>query len=86
MMHVLLAKSFGFSKIFCMDLNDFRLDFVKKFDVTTIRSDDPNLVQKVTDDTTIGVDVAIVASSSLCIPRCNQTCKKRWNCCNVWCT
>ena len=48
-----------------MDLNDFRLDFVKKFDVTTIRSDDPNLIQKVSDETTIGVDVAIVATSSL---------------------
>ena len=65
MMHVLLAKSFGFSKIFCMDLNDFRLDFVKKFDVTTIRSDDPNLLQKVNAETSIGVDVAIVATSSL---------------------
>ena len=50
MMHVLLAKSFGFSKIFCMDLNDFRLDFVKKLDVTTIRSDDPNLIQKISDN------------------------------------
>ena len=50
MMHVLLAKSFGFSKIFCMDLNDFRLDFVRKFGVTTIRSDDSNLVQKVNDE------------------------------------
>ena len=28
-----------------MDLNDFRLDFVKKFDVTTIRSDDPDLTK-----------------------------------------
>ena len=52
MMHVLLAKSFGFSKIFCMDLNDFRLDFVKKFGVTAIRSDNPDLVQEnYSDDT-----------------------------------
>jgi L-iditol 2-dehydrogenase len=65
MMHVLLAKSFEFSKIFCMDLNDFRLDFVKKFDVTTIRSDDPDLTKKIHDETSIGVDVAIVATSSL---------------------
>jgi L-iditol 2-dehydrogenase len=65
MMHVLLAKSFGFSKIFCMDLNDFRLDFVKKFNVTSIRSDDPKLAEKIHDETSIGVDVAIVATSSL---------------------
>ena len=48
-----------------MDLNDFRLDFVKKLDVTTIRSDDPKLTKKIIDDTSIGVDVAIVATSSL---------------------
>ena len=65
MMHVLLAKSFGFSKIFCMDLNDFRLDFVKKLGVTAIRSDNPDLIKKINDDTSIGVDVAIVATSSL---------------------
>ena len=65
MMHVLLAKSFGFSKIFCMDLNDFRLDFVKKFGVTSIRSDNPDLAQTIIDETIRGVDVAIVATSSL---------------------
>jgi len=48
-----------------MDLNDFRLDFVKKFNVTTIRSDHPDLIKKIHDDTSIGVDVAIVATSSL---------------------
>ena len=65
MMHVLLAKSFGFSKIFCVDLNNFRLDFVKKFGATPIHSDNPDLVKKITDDASIGVDVAIVATSSL---------------------
>ena len=65
MMHVLLAKSYGFSKIFCMDLNNFRLDFAKKFDVTAIRSDDPGIVEKVIKETVRGVDVAIVATSSL---------------------
>ena len=64
-MHILLAKLFGFSKIFCMDLNDFRLNFVKKFGVTSFRSDNPDLVQKITDETIRGVDVAIVATSSL---------------------
>ena len=65
MMHVLLAKSYGFSKIFCMDLNNFRLNFVKKFGVTTIRSDDPELINTITVDTSIGVDIAIVSTSSL---------------------
>ncbi len=34
MMHVMLAKSKKFSKIFCLDVNDFRLDFAKKFNIT----------------------------------------------------
>ena len=48
-----------------MDLNDFRLDFAKKFGATPIRSDNLNLVKKITDDTSRGVDVAIVATSNL---------------------
>jgi len=28
-MHALLAKLYGFEKIFCLDLNEFRLDFAK---------------------------------------------------------
>ena len=31
MMHVMLANAKKFSKIFCFDLNDFRLDFAKNF-------------------------------------------------------
>ena len=34
MMHVMLAKSKKFSKIFCFDVNDFRLGFAKKFNIT----------------------------------------------------
>ena len=34
MMHVMLAKAKKFSKIFCFDVNDFRLDFAKKFNIT----------------------------------------------------
>jgi L-iditol 2-dehydrogenase len=48
-----------------VDLNNFRLDFVKKFGVTPIHSDNPDLVKKITDDASIGVDVAIVATSNL---------------------
>ena len=34
MMHVMLAQSKKFSKIFCFDVNDFRLGFAKKFNIT----------------------------------------------------
>ena len=34
MMHVMLAQAKKFSKIFCFDVNDFRLDFAKKFNIT----------------------------------------------------
>ncbi len=67
MMHVMLAHAKKFSKIFCFDVNDFRLDFAKKFNVTeTIQSTDENRFQKILDQTeSRGVDVAIVATSSL---------------------
>jgi L-iditol 2-dehydrogenase len=67
MMHVMLAQSKKFSKIFCFDLNDFRLDFAKKFNITdSINSLDDTRKQKILDKTGgKGVDVAIVATSSL---------------------
>lgn len=67
MMHVMLAKAKKFSKIFCFDVNDFRLDFAKRFDVTeSINSADESRKQKILDQTDgRGVDVAIVATSSL---------------------
>lgn len=67
MMHVMIAQAKKFSKIFCFDVNDFRLNFAKKFNVTdTINSTNEKRKQKIlehTDDR--GVDVAIVATSSL---------------------
>ena len=67
MMHVMLAQAKKFSKIFCFDVNDFRLDFAKKFNITeSINSTDENRKQKILDNTDgRGVDVAIVATSSL---------------------
>ncbi|MDP6857994.1 MAG: zinc-dependent dehydrogenase [Candidatus Nitrosopelagicus sp.] len=66
MMHVLLAKSAEFSKIFCLDLNDFRLDFAKKFGVITIRSDNNTLSQTILNSTEErGVDIVIVATGNL---------------------
>ena len=67
MMHVMIAQAKKFSKIFCFDVNDFRLNFAKKFNVTNIiNSTNEKRKQKIlehTDDR--GVDVAIVATSSL---------------------
>ncbi|AFS81170.1 alcohol dehydrogenase [Candidatus Nitrosopumilus koreensis AR1] len=67
MMHVMLAQAKKFSKIFCFDVNDFRLDFAKKFNITeSIHSADDSRKQKILDHTDgRGVDVAIVATSSL---------------------
>lgn len=67
MMHVMLAHAKKFSKIFCFDVNDFRLDFAKKFNITnSINSMDENRMQIILDNTNgQGVDVAIVATSSL---------------------
>ena len=65
-MHVLLAKLYGFGKIFCLDLNDFRLDFAKKFETITIRSDNPNVLEQIKSETANqGVDIVIVSTSNL---------------------
>ena len=63
----MLAQAKKFSKIFCLDVNDFRLDFAKKFNITeSINSMDENRKQRILDHTDKrGVDVAIVATSSL---------------------
>jgi len=55
------------SKIFCFDVNDFRLDFAKKFNITdSINSLDESRKKKILDHTNgNGVDVAIIATSSL---------------------
>ena len=67
MMHVMLAQAKKFSKTFCFDVNEFRLDFAKKFNITeSINSADKDRKQKILDHTDgRGVDVAIVATSSL---------------------
>lgn len=67
MMHVMLANAKKFSQIFCLDVNDFRLDFAKKFNITdSINSTDEKRKQKILEKTeNRGVDVAIIATSSL---------------------
>ncbi|MGB0855946.1 MAG: zinc-dependent dehydrogenase [Nitrosopumilus sp.] len=67
MMHVLLARAKKFSKIFCFDVNESRLNFAKKFNATeSINSMNKDRKQKILDQTDgLGVDVAIVATSSM---------------------
>jgi L-iditol 2-dehydrogenase len=67
MMHVMIAQAKKFSKVFCFDVNDFRLGFAKKFNVSdTINSTEEKRTEKIFDQTEQrGVDVAIVATSSL---------------------
>ena len=63
----MLAQAQNFSKIFCFDVNNFRLDFAKKFGIAeSINSMDENKQQKILEHTNgLGVDVAIVATSNL---------------------
>jgi L-iditol 2-dehydrogenase len=67
MMHIMLAHDKGFEKIFCFDVNDFRLNFAKKFQITdAIKSGDSAGMKKILSETqNRGVDVAIVATGSL---------------------
>ena len=73
-MHAMLAKYYGFGKIFCLDLNEFRLNFVKKiemrkhqdFNPITIHPEKTNALEQIKSETANqGVDVVIVATSSL---------------------
>jgi len=74
-MHAMLAKYYGFGKIFCLDLNEFRLNFVKKikmlpeqgdFNPITINSGNTNALEQIKSETANqGVDIVIVSTSSL---------------------
>jgi L-iditol 2-dehydrogenase len=65
-MHALLAKLYGFGKIFCLDFNDFRLDFAKKFEAITIHSDNANALEQIKSETVNqGVDIVIVSTSNM---------------------
>ncbi len=65
MMHVMLAYANEFSKVFCFDVNDFRLDFASKFGAVPLKAE-PQSIQKILAETqNRGVDVSIVATGSL---------------------
>ena len=64
-MHVMLAQVNEFSKVFCFDVNDFRLSFANGFGAVPLKSD-PTSLQKVLSETqNQGVDVSIVATGNL---------------------
>jgi len=67
MMHVMLAKTKHANTIFCLDINEFRLEFAKKFEITkAIKSNNPDRKQIISGKTDgRGVDVAIVATGSI---------------------
>ena len=67
MMHAMLARERGASKVFCLDVNGFRLDFARKMGVADpLLSTDGGRRQKIAGQTGgRGVDTAIVATSSM---------------------
>ena len=67
MMHVMLSRVYGMQDIFCFDVNDFRLDFAKKFKITeSINSADPTAYERIlAKSQNRGADVVIVATGNL---------------------
>lgn len=67
MMHVLLARSKNLKPIICLDVNEYRLNFAKKFDVDlSIHSNDENKKKMIKETTRgLGVDIAIIATGNL---------------------
>jgi L-iditol 2-dehydrogenase len=67
MMHTLLAKAFGAGRIFVIDINQFRLDFVKKHrQIKTFNSMiDKDFIKKIQEYTNArGTDITIVATGN----------------------
>lgn len=67
MMHLMLSITYEMDNMFCLDVNDFRLNFAKKFGVTeTIKSTDSKAREKILSKTqNRGVDLAIVSTGNL---------------------
>lgn len=67
LMHVLLAQAYGTRKVFVIDINDFRLNFAKKYGVEAFNSiSDQDLESKIKPATGgRGVDVCVVATGSM---------------------
>jgi L-iditol 2-dehydrogenase len=66
LMHVLLAQAYGACKVFVLDVNDFRLNFAKKYEVDTFNSATPDLAGKIKSATDgRGVDICVVATGNM---------------------
>ena len=66
LLHALLARVLGCEKVFCLDVNGFRLKFAEPFVTESINASDPDRREKILSRTSgAGVDIAIVATSSL---------------------
>jgi L-iditol 2-dehydrogenase len=67
LMHVLLAQAYEARKVFVIDINNFRLEFSRKYDVEAFNPiTDQDLVNKIRSAIDgRGVDVCVVATSSM---------------------
>jgi L-iditol 2-dehydrogenase len=67
LMHALLAMAFGAGKIFVIDINEFRLNFAKKYGVQVFNSiSDQDLANNIKSETDgRGVDTCVVATGSM---------------------
>jgi L-iditol 2-dehydrogenase len=64
LMHLMIAQANGFSKLFCIDVNEFRLDFAKKLGAVVIPANSqPRDI--LTETQNRGVDVSIIATSNM---------------------
>lgn len=67
MMHVMLARSYNLKPIFCLDVNEYRLNFTNKFNVDAAihsnNQDKKKIIQEATQYR--GVDIAIIATGNL---------------------
>jgi len=65
-MHGMLAKHFGLGNIFCLDRNEYRLNFANKLGFITINSNSTDISNKIKSETqNRGVDIVIVATGNL---------------------
>jgi len=62
-MHAMLAKHYGFGKIFCVDTNEFRLNFCKDANIgIPLKGDESNISEKISTHTS-DLDLIIIATS-----------------------
>lgn len=64
-MHAMIAKANEFSKVFCFDVNDFRLDFARQLGAISLKSSEESVSNAIAETQNQGVDVSIVATSHL---------------------